>query len=143
MNSRLPIVAGAPAVAICFLLIAGCGGSDIARVEVSGTVTLGGQPLEQGKIQFQPVAGGPSAGGDIADGEFTIPVDRGPSPGKYKVEIRSYQPTGKQVPDPDFPGKMEDQTRNVVPKRYNDQTTLEKDISIDGPNRFEFKLTLP
>ena len=74
------------------------------------------------------------------NGEFTIPEDRGPSPGTYNVEIRSYQPTGEKAADPDFPGKMEELTRNVVPKRYNDATTLQEEIKAEGPNRFEFTL---
>ena len=136
----LPV--GALLAALVWLpALAGCGGSGIDRVEVSGTVTFDGKPLEQGSIEFQPIAAGPSAGGKIAGGEFTIAEDQGPSPGSYRVEIRSYQPTGRKVPDPDFPGKMEEEKRNVVPKRYNDATTLQKEITAEGPNRFAFELT--
>ncbi len=60
---------------------------------VTGTVTMSGEPIEQGVIEFH---GGPEAKDkitvDIHDGRFSIPEGH-LSPGQYRVEIRS-------VPDP-------------------------------------------
>ena len=115
-------------------------GDGINRVEVSGTVTLDGQPLSEGSIVFQPIAEGPSAGGSIRDGRFTIERAGGPGPGKYRVEILAYQSTGRQIPDADFPGKMTDELRQVIPKRYNTDTELLVNVSADGDNHFPLKL---
>ena len=139
-GKRTSVPAVVLVAAVGLLTLSGCGDDGIPRVPVSGTVTLDDKPLAQGAILFQPTGGGPSAGGTIVEGEFTIPGDRGPSPGTYLVEVRSYQGTGKKIPDPDFPGKMEEQTRNVVPRRYNEQTTLRQEVSAEGTNRFEFRL---
>ena len=129
------------ASAACWLLLAaGCGGDGIGRVEVSGKVTLDGQPLSEGAILFQPIAEGPSAGGTIQDGRFTIERADGPASEEYRVDIVAYRPTGRQIPDADFPGKMTDELKQVIPNRYNADTELTVNVSAEGNNHFEFKL---
>ena len=103
-------------------------------------VTLDGQPLSEGHITFQPVAEGPSAGGKIQEGRFTIEQAAGPSPGEYRVEILAYQPTGRQVPDSDFPGKMTDELKQVIPDRYKTDTAMKVTVSAEEKNKFEWKL---
>ena len=67
--------------------VTGCGGT--GRVPVSGKVTLDGQPLEHGLINFRPSQGnaGPGSGGVVNEGRFEIPADKGLRPGSYKVSI--------------------------------------------------------
>ena len=62
------------------------GGPD--RVSISGSVTYEGAPVE-GAISMRPAAGttGPAAGGEIRDGRYLIPKDRGPAPGNYDATI--------------------------------------------------------
>ena len=60
------------------LLLIGCGQrGDRQRLE--GTVTLDGAPLAEGQITFVPQPGtkGPTAGGQIAEGYFSIPNEGG------------------------------------------------------------------
>jgi len=56
---------------------------------VTGTVTMGGKPLDRGTIEFR---GGPEAKNKISvgvrDGRFSIPEGE-LSPGRYRIEIRS------------------------------------------------------
>src|SRR5688572_26319207 len=85
--------------------IAGCSQSGPERADVSGTVELDGQPIDEGAIQFIPVQGtqGPSAGGVIKDGKYAIPRGNGVVVGKNRVELRSFKYTGKKIQDPTGP----------------------------------------
>lgn len=116
------------AMALCFFLPApGCGGSD-DRLPLAGEVTLDGKPLAEGAITFSPLNGPYSAGGVIRDGKFDIPRSGGPRPGKYRVAIVSYQSTGKRLPDPDRPGETVEEQKQIIPPKYNRESTLEVEI---------------
>lgn len=125
------------------LAMTGCGGDGIDRVEVTGAVTLDDRPLDGGHITFEPIGKGTSAGATIADGSFTIPKDKGPSPGQYRVRISAYRGTGEQIPDPDRPGQTTEKKESIIPDRYNRNTELERTVTADGENDFPFKLTSP
>lgn len=112
-------------------MLSGCGGADIDRVGVSGTVTLDGQPLENGSILFLPKGEGPSAGTQIENGRFAIAPSDGPSPGNYRVEIRSFRGTGQMIPDDDLPGQMVERRDQIIPARYNHASELEAAFSAD------------
>jgi hypothetical protein len=120
--------------------LVGCGGGEVPRAAVSGNVTLDGKPLEEGVILFTPLAEGPSAGGEIHQGKDQLPEERGPSPGKYRVEIRAYRGTGKMVTD-EVSGTTSEVKVSIVPPRYNNKSTLEADVKPEGPNEFDFTLT--
>src|SRR5258708_7222191 len=70
-------------IATCF----GCGKKGPQRAAVSGHVTLDGQPINEGVIQFLPVEGtiGPETGGIITNGQYDIPHERGPIVGKSRL----------------------------------------------------------
>jgi hypothetical protein len=122
--------------------VAGCGeASDgIDRQPVSGSITLDGKPLA-GDVTFIPIGNGTSAGGTIADGAFSIARTAGPSPGLYRVEISSVQPTGRSIPDRDGPpGSTTEERKNVVPGRYNVNSQLRAEVKKDGPNTFSFEI---
>ncbi|MGB9688853.1 hypothetical protein [Thermogutta sp.] len=68
-----------------FVLVAvpGCGKS--SGVTVSGTVTFDGRPVEEGYLTLSPADGkGPSAGGPIKEGKFSI---SGVLPGEKIVSV--------------------------------------------------------
>lgn len=117
----------------------GCGGERIERRAVSGSVQLDGQPLADGTIIFTPLDQGPSAGGKIANGAFTLTEERGPSPGKYRVEISAYRPTGKTERDA-ATGETIPLTEPIIPPQYNRASKLEVEVAASGENHFEFKL---
>ena len=56
MRARNPIRFSAVLVGLSFLCL-GCGGADDGMVELTGKVTLDGQPLEQGKITIEATDG--------------------------------------------------------------------------------------
>src|SRR5216117_2334724 len=80
-------------VASCLALAAlafltGCGPSSGGRQEVSGTIKLKGQPLDQGVIDFTPVESQATKGGAvITNGSYKIPRALGLLTGKYHVTI--------------------------------------------------------
>jgi len=121
----------------------GCGtGGAASRAPVEGKVTLDGTPVQDGSITFVPTGGtkGPSAGGPIQGGRYSLPAADGPVVGRHRVEIRAPQPTGKKLPDPYQPGKTVDQVLDAVPERYNTASTLERDVN-SGRNVIDFELT--
>jgi hypothetical protein len=122
--------------------VAGCGGDPNARQAVSGTVLLKGQPLDQGRIYFAPIAKGPSEGGaTIENGKYSIPRDRGLVPGTYRVSIFSYDQKGSKVPGDEIPGDPgAKQFKERIAAKYNTQSTLKADVTANGSNVFDFTL---
>lgn len=124
----------------CVLLVSGgCGGEGIERRAVTGIVRLDGKPLPQGTIAFTPVDKGPSAGGPIKDGAFTLAKDGGPSPGKYRVEVYASRPSGKTERDA-ATGETVALTESIIPPKYNRDSTLQVEVTTSGENRFDFDL---
>jgi hypothetical protein len=125
------------------LATSGCGGGgdNLPRQEVSGTVTLIGQPLAQGTIQFMPMSQeqGTLAGGEVKDGKFTIDREAGPVPGGYKVMIFS-SGGASMGPTEEMPGRAPPPTKELIPPQYNAATTLNVEVKGEGPNTFDFPL---
>jgi len=119
-------------------LVAGCGGSG----NVSGTVTLNGEMVDGGVITFHP-ADQPNAADKgnarIAGGKYSI-TSPDLVPGNYLVKIIWLKPTGKKVDAPGDPGVKMDQTQQVVPKQYNSESTLTRELK-SGSNTLNFELT--
>src|SRR4051812_23362209 len=86
---------GIPACVV--MLVAGCNSN--GRQSPRGAVTLDGTLLESGVIKFipQPGTNGPSAGGLIEAGQFSVASGKGVFPGSYRVEITSIHKTGRKI----------------------------------------------
>ena len=112
--------------ALALTVLAGCGGG---RTSVEGTVTFNGESVDDGGINFIPEDGsGKKSGGEIKDGKYSISTDRGPPPGKYKVEIYWNKKTGKTVIDKADTGAKTSETSQVIPAQFNTSTTLTTEI---------------
>jgi hypothetical protein len=142
---------------LCGLVVSagfiGCGGGgdDLPRQQVSGSVTLGGQPLALGRIQFEPASpeAKAPAGAEIKDGAYSIPRDQGPTPGDYRVMITSSgtaasgvdtspgaePPAGSKAKMPKIGPSPE-----LIPKQYNSKTTLTAKVEAGKTNTFDFPL---
>ena len=125
-------------VALLSLVTLGCGdGNEIGRLPVSGKVTWNGKPLKTGYILFRQDGAGASSGSSIVDGSFELPVNRGITVGKYKVEITSEQETEEKIElDPadwgnERQGEMVHVTKQIIPPRYNTETELH--LTVEGP----------
>lgn len=128
---------GLAAVLLCAMSI-GCDQGP-QRIPVSGSVELDGKPLATGSLLMTPLKSGPVAGCDIKDGRFEMPMERGPGPGEYRVEITAYRPTGKKLYDSDFNVSTET-LEPIVPARYNTATELTATVSDEIENKFTFDL---
>ncbi len=81
----------------------GCGPWPISTVEVKGTVTYKGQPVEGAQVMFSPIEAEegalPAYGTTDAQGKFTLQtqlgaVGAGTTPGMYKVAISKSRDVG-------------------------------------------------
>ena len=128
---------------LCGLSLCGCGSTGPERASVQGEVTLGGKPLEKGSILFRPTEGttGPTAGGTIENGKYSIPKNSGPMVGTNRIEINAFHATGRKVPkvigNPQA-GLM-DEVIEIVPKQYNVDSTLVREITRNS-NTLDFQL---
>ena len=110
--------------------VAGCGDGKPKPAEATGTITLDGKPLPDGKVYFVPTAGAAPVIADVADGAFKLEA----LPGSYKVEVRQFKPVKN------WQGEPHDKEANALPARYNTTTTLTAEVKADGPNEFSFPL---
>jgi hypothetical protein len=117
---------------------AGCGGDGLNRASVEGTVKVDGVLLEQGSLALIPMAGttGPSAGATIENGSYSIPADKGPVPGTYRVEIKALRKTGRQIVDEHQPppNNRIDEMEQFIPPQYNADSKLSAEVKA-GKNR--------
>jgi hypothetical protein len=135
------------AAAVLALAVAGCSTDPsevdtLPRVAVSGTVTLDGKPLPEGRLQFLPDAS--SSGiitvGEIKDGKFSIDRASGPIPGKYRIMVSS-RPVYKIKPGESPGGSPPKSEPEAVPSQYNGKSSaLVAEVKADGPYAFEFTL---
>jgi hypothetical protein len=133
-------------LALVFLACLLCGCARNPRAGVGGRVLLDNRPLDNGYILFQPAPGtlSPNAGASIEDGYYSVPAEKGPLPGRYRVEIHSFRKTGRKIPvgapaDLGGSGGMGDEEVEAIPARYNAQTTLECELQ-SGDNTHDFEL---
>lgn len=133
MNHR---VACQFATAGLLMVAVGCG--QVPSAEVTGQVTLDGQPLAGALITFA-AADDPSGVfvSTVTDsqGTYRLPTDQQPRavPGRYRVRITTGK-GGHPEATPPIPAVPE-----LVPIRYNLRTELTADVSA-GPNRIDFPL---
>lgn len=92
---------------------------------ISGEVTLDGQPLASGQIQFRPVDDNtPTAGAEIKDGKFEAQVPQA----KMQVQISAPKVIGKRklYETPDSP--TTDEVVELIPPQYNVNSKLALDV---------------
>jgi hypothetical protein len=111
----------------------GCGPAEPkARptTDVSGSVTLDGQPLADGEIFFVNVAEGVNESLPIAGGKFSGKA----SPGSRKVEIRAYKDAAPSKEAAEMYGAdAQGSKEQFLPAKYNSETTLTADVKEGGP----------
>jgi hypothetical protein len=124
-------------------LLMGCGGWGAPRrATVDGQVSIDHVALENGTISFSPTDGnsGPTAGGSIKNGSYSIHGEKGPAVGWNLVTISGARRTGKRIPDPMRGGALVDEVVSVVPEQYNNRSTLKRELK-PGKNVLDFDLS--
>ena len=121
--------------------LVGCG--DSQRGAVSGRITLDGQPVDGGTVNFIPTSDseGSAVWGEIKGGLYSLSGGNGSTVGQNRVEIRWPKKTGRRIPmaAPAPPDAMIEQTIEAIPARYNTQSELHVEVQ-QGENTFNFEL---
>ncbi|QDT45535.1 hypothetical protein Pan241w_56600 [Gimesia alba] len=121
-----------------FSVLAGCGkNADGPKlITVSGKITLNGEPLPEGDIIFRPADGqGHAYAGKIQAGTYSIETEVG----KKKVEIKSMRDVPGKTTE-DNPGEVVNVREQIVPTKYNSESTLEIAINEGGADSADFTL---
>ena len=126
----------------CLALLAtsGCTGG---KVVVRGTVTVDGQPIDEGSISLEPADGqGPTTGGMIKAGKYELIGNAAVTPGEKIARIVGLRQTGKMVPaGPPAPkGSMIPELIQCVPPHYNDKSQLRVEVVPGKANTHDFQL---
>ena len=132
---------GIAGLLIFCLAWSGCsshGGEEQKLIPVTGVITLNKKPLPKASVAFHPTqTGNSSFGRTNENGEYTLMFNgnkSGAVPGPHRVEIR----TKEEIIDSE--GKLVSEQRELLPAKYNDQSTLTAEVS-DGNKTINFELT--
>ena len=129
-----------PALLLLAVLMSGCGQDTGGRLGVSGTVRFQGAPLQTGTIEFASADAKQLSGSTITDGKYSVPADKGLTPGKYTVRISAAQDAGAAPTGPPGPESMTEQAKALIPPQYNVDSTLTAEVTEGGSNVFDFDL---
>ena len=128
---------------LLLLLSAGCSPS---AVEVTGEITLDGQPVADGMISFVPPSSEKSlkpAWSKINSGRYSISAGRVLKPEiPYRVEILAYHKTGREVPSAVPGGGLRQEIVQIIPTEFNRKSTLKATVQA-GENEINFDLKTP
>lgn len=131
------------AASLCVLcLVLGCGGVDesAGRASVQGSVTLDGEPVRGGTLNFMGRGDGQrNASVRVEDGRYEIPKERGPNLGKYRVEVYWKKPVGLGDDADELAAEGDVQMEERIPSQFNENSTLEVEI-VAGENVHNFDL---
>jgi len=134
--------------------LVGCGGSNLGQV--SGKVTMDGEPLPNVMVTFVPQAGGRSSTGTTnAAGEYELVYvgETGAEIGTHKVSVKSLAAPAEAVAETSSDsaayeaqalGSASDYdnatTTEKIPAKYNTETTLVEEVK-PGSNTINLELT--
>lgn len=132
MKNLTTVTRSLPYLCWSLAFLGGCERATPTTVEVSGTVTWLGQPVQQGDIIFQQADGTsiPDAG-KIIQGHYKLQV----KPGKKSVAIHANRETGEIDPTMRSPVR-----KPYIPEHYNAKTILRAEIEPGGAQRVNFDL---
>lgn len=127
---------------VASLSLPGCGSCKppLPRANVSGAVTVNGQPASNLLIAFVPQGNikGPRSSALVTDGKYSLEEKSGPLVGLMRVEI-----TTALEEDEPRGGKVKPFAPERIPAQYNANSQLSAPITADGPNKFDFSLQVP
>lgn len=137
MFSRTRFAGVACGSLVVLLFAAGCGDDGPERGNVTGKVTLDGEPLEGADLEFQPKEGSPSYGTTNDDGKYKLMYTRdkkGAMVGEHTVKITTSttatDANGNEIRVP-----------QRVPPEFSQQGVV-REVE-PGGNKFDFELRKP
>lgn len=130
--------------AVCLALatmLIGCGPGETRprTIEVTGVVTLDGQPVEAATVSFISASGG-SAGITDANGRFSLV--NGAAPGRYDVTVTKMAGGSLRPPATSGGPPTGEPPKSLLPERYISpkNSGLSAEVTADGGNEFEVRL---
>lgn len=124
--------------------VCGCSGPKDPTLRISGKVTLNGQPVEHGDIEFGgKVNNGLRRGAMIVKGKYQTAPMQGLLPGEYVVRIFSVAGNPHEVMPDIMPGEEDlgsAAKRDLIPPEYNMRSTQVVKVSAEGPNEFNYDI---
>ncbi|MDR2345857.1 MAG: hypothetical protein LBE18_07295 [Planctomycetaceae bacterium] len=129
---------------VLLICLVGCTNSNPqGRISVSGEVTLNGQPLKDGNVEFASVEGSVPmmmTGAKITDGKFTTTVVNGLIPGQtYTVKFSATEEVPGQF-DTTPNGDKVPLKKDVIPLKWGSQSTETITCEKGKPATFDFNL---
>jgi hypothetical protein len=130
---------------VCFLItVCGCADSNPQnRLKIEGEVTLGGKPVNNGNIEFEPIGNQTErthSGSVITNGKYSIPAVQGLAAGEYRVRISVMEEVpGSRVDNPD-PMLSKVEYRDIAPPEFGNKTTQKITIEVNKVNKFDFNM---
>jgi len=120
------------------LLIVIASGCTSRYATVEGEVTYEGQPIEIGRILFEPEdSKAPKRGGRFDKGHYVLTSPDAPTPGNHLVRISWLKPTGQTYRN-EF-GDVLPRTAEGLPDKYHKDSTLTVTLK-PGKNVVDFHL---
>jgi len=133
---RLQTQCASVVTAIWFVFAGGCSGEKVPGLgQVSGTVTIDGNPVADASVAFDAAKPGesPSIGKTDASGNYELYYSRGhkgATIGEHAVYITTYQPPTDENPQP---------KKEMIPVKYNGKSELKATVN-RGRNTINFEL---
>ncbi|QDV74799.1 carboxypeptidase-like regulatory domain-containing protein [Botrimarina mediterranea] len=135
------------ALLLSSVLLPGCGSGDFRMADVSGVVTLDGEPLSNARVQFQPqrsgesiVVGPTSFGTTDSTGRYSLSTrkhGKGAVVGTHRVSVSTFD---QRLVDPQNSDRVETLEEERVPARYRAPTELVFDVPRSGSAEANFDL---
>ena len=119
--------------------ITGCSSNESGPklLQVTGTVTLDGQPIPEANILFKdPNGENKSYFASVKEGSFSTKIEAGK---RIAIISANRQSKDKMVDNAEGTGK-EPAMEQYLPAKYNEKSTLEIEVKPDSENQFPFDL---
>lgn len=125
----------------CIVLVfsvAGCGGSGRRSVDVTGTVTIDGAPVQMGQVDFEITEDGDlPSGAPISNGVYRLKS----TPGRKKVRVTAIDPASLPTGSNDtakLDAKGPPMAKSLVPEKYLKEPLV---IEIGSSGVYDISLT--
>ena len=104
--------------------LCGCGASGPEKVDIAGTLTYQGKPVNDGAVMFLPAEGSsvPIHPVQVVGGKFEASGENGLIVGKYRVQFHSYEKVfGGDNEGDSVPGM--ELNKELLPEKYHQRST--------------------
>jgi hypothetical protein len=122
-----------PVVAVAFVALGCSPSSQKGGYPLTGTVTLDGQPIPEGNLDFlvPNQKSGPVASAKIENGTYKAYLKEG----TWRVQVNATRESKTIIPP-----RKKPELESYIPARYNSQSTLTVEVSPGKDNHHDFAL---